>query len=63
MAPSEFYVSVTPLQFAPENYFFSGSRAGNGASSTAGQFVSNSPEQTVVHYESKNVCTYLFLHT
>ena len=37
------------LQFAPENYFFSGSRAGNGASSTAGRFVSNSPEQTVVH--------------
>ena len=37
------------LQFAPENYFFQGSRAGNGASSTAGRFVSNSPEQTVVH--------------
>ena len=41
------------LQFAPENYFFSGSRAGNGASSTAGRFVSNSPEQTIMHWKGK----------
>ena len=38
---------LSALRFAPENYFFQGSRAGNGASSTAGRFVSNSPEQTV----------------
>ena len=40
-------ISITALQFVPEN-FFPGIWAGNVASNTAGQFVIISLEQTLV---------------